>query len=147
MMAESDLRNCLKKLMCLILQCLNAQNDEDEIEFGDFMRACAIYCFFGREEILKFLYVYADKQKIGRITHDQFIALLNDMHPFDKTRAKRALKELVMVPGKEMDFYEFKDICAKFPALVHPMLNMQFVLREHVCIEIVSFCFTLVQVV
>ena len=29
-----------------------------------------------------------------------------------------------------MDFYEFKDIMAKYPALPHPIENMQFQLRE-----------------
>ena len=109
---------------------IDAQDDDNLIEFGDYMRAVAIYGFFGKDEILKFMYLYADKQKIGRITHDQFIALLGELHPHDKTRAKRALKELVMVPGKEMDFYEFKDIMAKYPALPHPMEIMQFRLRE-----------------
>lgn len=109
---------------------VDAQDEENQIEFGDFMRACAIFGFFGKDEILKFMYLYADKEKIGRITHDQFIALLGELHPHDKTRAKRALKELVMVPGKEMDFYEFKDIMSKYPALPHPMENMQFQLRN-----------------
>jgi Ca2+-binding EF-hand superfamily protein len=109
---------------------VDAQDDENLIEFGDYMRAVAIYGFFGKDEILKFMYLYADKEKIGRITHDQFIALLGELHPHDKTRAKRALKELVMVPGKEMDFYEFKDIMCKYPALPHPMEKMQFQLRD-----------------
>lgn len=117
---------------------VDAQNENDEIEFGDFMRACAIYCFFGKDEILKFIYSYADKGHIGRITHDQFIAVLNEMHYYDKTRVRRALKELVMIPGKEMDFHEFRDICCKYPAVPYPMEQYQHVLRESV--SVIAIC-------
>ena len=54
--------------------------------------------------MLKTLFVYADKDKKGNITHAQFVTLLNSLNPFDKSRAKRALQELQMIPDKAMEY-------------------------------------------
>lgn len=37
---------------------IDAQDEENYIEFGDYIRACAVFCFFGKEEILKFVFLY-----------------------------------------------------------------------------------------
>ncbi len=54
--------------------------------------------------MLKSLFIFADKDKKGNITHAQFVTLLNSLNPFDKSRAKRALQELQMIPDKSMEF-------------------------------------------
>ena len=54
--------------------------------------------------MLRTLFVYADKDKKGNITHAQFVTLLNSLNPFDKSRAKRALQELQMIPDKAMEY-------------------------------------------
>lgn len=74
------------------------------VEFGDFVRCVGTYCFFGKQELLRFMFVFADKDMKGSITHAQFVTLLNTLNPFDKQRAKRALQELQMIPDKNMEF-------------------------------------------
>ncbi len=41
-----------------IFYTLDALDDNEEIEFGDFMRAIGTYCFFGKEEILRCVIQY-----------------------------------------------------------------------------------------
>jgi Ca2+-binding EF-hand superfamily protein len=60
--------------------------DTGLIEMGDFMRVCSIYCFFGKPEILRTIYNFADSKKAGEITHEQFVNVLNILNPFDKIR-------------------------------------------------------------
>lgn len=82
------------------------------------------------------------------ITHEQFVALIFELHPVEKSRyvhvppggssmtlmrrAKRALKDIEIIPGKEMDYHQFRDICYKYPALPFPMEHMQHQLRMKV---------------
>lgn len=113
-----------------IFYSMDAVNDEGHIEFGDFVRAVGSYCFFGEIEVCKFLYVYADKAKEGHIIHEQFIKLINDLNPFDKKAARRALKEIQLVPGKKMTFGEFFSINKKFPTLMYPAFRFQHTLKE-----------------
>jgi hypothetical protein len=113
-----------------IFKSVEAFNEEDNIEFGDFMRAVSTYCFFGKQEILQFLYTFIGKTVENKITHEEFISLLNILHPYDKKLAKRALKELNMQPGKIMEFKEFKTLNDAFPQIFHPAFRMQHVLRQ-----------------
>lgn len=69
-----------------IFYTLDALDENDEIEFGDFMRAIATYGFFGKEEILRFLYVYADRERVGHLTTQQFHELVHLISPYEKLR-------------------------------------------------------------
>ena len=69
-------------------------------------------------EILKSLFVFADKEKNGHITQGQFVNLLNVVNPFDKKRARRALKELTLQSDKIMNFGEFKRMNDIFPGML-----------------------------
>ena len=112
-----------------IFKSVDAFNEFQEIEFGDFMRAVSTYCFFGKQEILQFLYTFIGKTIEGKIIHEEFISLLNILHPYDKRLAKRALKELNMQPGKIMEFKEFKELNDNFPAMFYPAFRMQHTFR------------------
>jgi hypothetical protein len=112
-----------------IFKSADAFNEFEEIEFGDFMRAVSTYCFFGKQEILQFLYTFIGKAIEGKIIHEEFISLLNILHPYDKRLAKRALKELNMQPGKVMEFKEFKTLNDAFPAMFYPAFRMQHTFR------------------
>jgi hypothetical protein len=112
-----------------IFKSVDAFNEFQEIEFGDFMRAVSTYCFFGKQEILQFLYTFIGKTIEGKIIHEEFISLLNILHPYDKRLAKRALKELNMQSGKIMEFKEFKILNDNFPAMFYPAFRMQHTFR------------------
>jgi len=58
------------------------------------------------------------------------VQLLNTMHPYDKKRAKRALKELNMISGKVMKFDEFYAINDMFPAMFFPAFRLQDSMRK-----------------
>ena len=109
---------------------MDAADAEGYIEFGDFVRAVGTFCFFGDEEVCKFLYVYADKEKDGQLTHENFIGLINALNPFEKRVARRALREIQLVPGKKMTFGEFFTISKKFPMLLYPAFRFQNSLKE-----------------
>jgi Ca2+-binding EF-hand superfamily protein len=113
-----------------IFYSADAFSEGDTVEFGDFVRAVGTFCFFGKEELLRFLFIFADTNNTGFITHEQFVDLLNILHPYDKTRAKAGLKELEITPGKEMEVQEFIKIHDKLPALLHPAFKLQLTIRD-----------------
>lgn len=109
---------------------MDAINEDGKIEFGDFIRACSTFCMFGKTEILQWLFHFADREtKEGKITHEQFVALLNLLHPYDKRGAKRALKELNMIKGQVMKFPEFELLAAQFPTMFYPAFRFQHHIR------------------
>lgn len=75
---------------------------------------------------------YADTERVGYITHMQLITLLNQLHPFDKQRTKRALAELDMSPEKVMTWAEFNEINGKLPTLLYPAFKLQLNMRDKV---------------
>ena len=102
------------------------------IEFGDFVRAVGTYCFFSEEEILRFLFVFAASKKEGFINHQSFVDLINIVNPFEKIRAKRALKEMYLAPHKKMYFPEFRDQSRVFYALFYPAFRLQHKFRTRI---------------
>jgi len=115
-----------------IFYSMDAIDEVGKIEFGDFLRAIGTYCFFGKEEVLRFMFIYSDKGKKGFITHAEFVTLLNTLNPFEKQRAKRALQELQMVEGKKMDFDEFKRMNEEFPNTMYPAFRLQDAFRTKI---------------
>lgn len=78
------------------------------------------------------MFVFADKDKKGHISHAEFVTLLNSLNPFDKQRAKRALQELQMVEDKEMDFEEFARMNDEFPNAMYPAFRLQDAFRTRI---------------
>ncbi len=115
-----------------IFYSMDALDELGKIEFGDFLRAIGTYCFFGKEEVLRFMFIYTDKGKKGFITHAEFVTLLNTLNPFEKQRAKRALQELQMVEGKKMEFDEFCRMNEEFPNTMHPAFRLQNAFRTKI---------------
>jgi hypothetical protein len=108
---------------------MDGLDQDGNIEFGDFLRCVGTFCLFGKVEILKFLFVYADKEKEGHLLHEQFIQLVNTVNPYDKKLAKRSLKEVSLMPGTEMDFAEFSRLSDTFPSLFKSFFSFQNKLR------------------
>ncbi len=111
---------------------MDALDEYGRVEFGDFIRSIGTYCFFGKQEILRFMFKYADKDNKGHITHAQFVSLLNAINPFDKQRAKRALQELNMVEDKNMEFDEFARMNDEFPNAMYPAFRLQDAFRTKI---------------
>lgn len=69
-----------------IFNTVDAFDHHELIEFGDFLRAIGTFCFFGTDEIIRFLYVYLDKARKGMVAFDQFEKFIHMLHPYDKIR-------------------------------------------------------------
>lgn len=81
---------------------------------------------------------FADKDRVGYITHMQLITLLNQLHPYEKLRTKRALAELDMSPEKVLTWAEFNTINGRLPTILYPAFKIQLNMR--VKVSIVSTC-------
>ncbi len=77
-------------------------------------------------------FTFADTESNGKITHTEFIRLLNQLHPYEKTRTKRALAELDLSPTKLMTYEELKRINGILPTLLYPAFQLQHIMREKV---------------
>jgi Ca2+-binding EF-hand superfamily protein len=116
----------------LVFASMDAVGDDGYMEFGDFVLSVGTFCFFGLEEVLKFLYTNADKDKKGVITQAEYIDLLNDLHPFDKAKAVRVLKTMKRRPTEEISFETFVSDHEKFPMMLFPQLHLQRIMRRRV---------------
>lgn len=77
-------------------------------------------------------FTFADENGEGSITHAQFVKLLNQLHPFEKTRTKRALAELDLSAGRKMTWEEFKTVNDTLPTLLYPAFRFQHTMRVKV---------------
>ena len=109
---------------------VDAIDENGFIEFGDFVRAVGTYCFFGKEEILKFLYTYVDFARKNAITFKQFQELVHTINPYEKLRSNRALKEVKMKDEDTISFQKFMSLNERLPALFLPAFLLQDNLRK-----------------
>lgn len=77
---------------------------------------------------------YADTDRVGYITHSQLISLLNQLHPFEKLRTKRALAELDMSPETVLTWVEFNNINGRLPTILYPAFKLQLDMRVKVSV-------------
>lgn len=115
-----------------VFASMNALDSDGFMEFGDFILSVGTFCFFGHTDVLKFLYTWADRDHKGIITQADYINLLNDLHPYDKTRAIRALKVQKNRVDNQIPFEEFVQTNSKFPGLLFPQFKLQNSLRHKV---------------
>lgn len=109
---------------------LDAVDENGYVEFGDFVRAVGTYCFFGKEEVLKFLYTYVDFARKNAITFKQFQELVHTINPYDKLRSNRALKEVKMKDEETISIQMFIALNEKLPGLFLPAFLLQDNLRK-----------------
>jgi hypothetical protein len=118
-----------------IFVSVDAIDDIGLIEFGDFMRAIGTYCFFGKEEIVKFIYVFIDRERKGYILFSTFNDFIEKLHPYEKLRARRAIKQMQLHPKKlkmdsKISYEDLRKYNNEFPALFFPAFAWQDTLRN-----------------
>jgi Ca2+-binding EF-hand superfamily protein len=109
---------------------LDSLDDQGFIEFGDFVRTLGTYCFFGKEDILRFIYIFADQDRSGELSGTEFQELVDILHPYEKQRAKQALKMMQWKPTNTYTFPDFIRLNEEYPALFNPMFLLQNSMRE-----------------
>lgn len=107
-------------------------SDELLLEFGDYMRAVSTYCFFGKEEILRFHFLYGDKDKKGYLTQPEFCQLIESINIYDKKRARKSLNILNVPINSRVTFEQFTHMSDLHPSLLNQAFLTQIELRKKV---------------
>jgi len=114
-----------------IFKMLDSLNSDEKLDFGEFMKAIGTFCFFGKEEILRFTYSVFDLDGSGFITHDELLELLSDLHPpANRNRVVRALREVDLDQNGRLSFKEFEQLSITFPNLFFPAFRLQDSMRK-----------------
>ena len=58
-------------------------DQNNSLDFGEFIQTCGTFCMFGREDVRKFCYYIFDKDKNGYIEQDELTALIDLLHEND----------------------------------------------------------------
>ena len=101
------------------------------IEFADFVYVVGTYCMFGEKEIVKTVFAHADKDHMGYLTTNQFIALLHELFPLpgEKKMIRPPLLSLELEPDSKMDFEQFYNNHKRYPRMFYPAFRIQERLR------------------
>lgn len=95
-------------------------------------RSCTALCLSTHHSLDRLCFTFADEESEGYITHTDFVRLLNQLHPFDKARTKRALAEMDLSPDRKIGWVEFKHINGTLPTLLYPAFRFQHTMRVKV---------------
>ena len=92
----------------------------------------ATYCMFGLDEILRTLYVYADRDKVGFVTMQQIVDLffVLNTEQLDKGRMKSGVLRLTIPMEDTVTFPRFKRLNAELPAVMFACQRLQRDMRE-----------------
>lgn len=126
------LKQPLTPLSREVFVSVDAMDNRGYIEFGDFARAVGTYCFFGKEEILRFIYIFADSDRTGSIKASEFTHLIEMINPLEKVRTRRAMKEMNLSANHTIGFDDFKRLNEQFPSLFLPAFLLQNAMRTMV---------------
>jgi hypothetical protein len=90
-----------------------------------------MYCFFGSEELLKNLFVFADKEGRGYITAKQFTKLVNDLHKGNNSMSRNWMLSKAPSQSYRMTYQDFASNNINYPKLVFPVYQFQASLRRN----------------
>lgn len=108
---------------------VDAPDEHGYIEFGDFVRAFGTFCFFGKDELLRFMYVFVDKDRTGYMTAAQFEQVVEVINPMEKLRARRALKVMKLDQRQQLTIADWQRIHEQYPAIFAPIFLLQNAMR------------------
>eukprot|EP00981_Chlorochromonas_danica_P006632 scaffold1446_cov175-Ochromonas_danica.AAC.10 len=126
------LQQPLSPLSREVFVSVDALDGKGYIEFGDFLRAVATFCFFGKEEVLRFIYIFADTDRTGSIMGSEFAELIEAINPVEKLRARRAMKVMNLSSNHTINFDDFRVLNEQFPSLFLPAFLLQNAMREKI---------------
>ena len=73
----------------------DAVDNRGFIEFSDWVYALGSYCFFGKQDIIKYMYINLDKKLDGYVSFKEFREFMYSMNPYtNKQRVWRAMKQM-----------------------------------------------------
>lgn len=105
--------------------------DEDSsgtIEFNEFVRLCATYCVYSKEEILKFCFDCFDKDGSGSIDETEYRELcktVNSPGPLFPGNFAQAVAMFDTNNDGVIDFDEFVDLDRRYPLILFPAFRLQ----------------------
>ena len=115
-----------------VFDLLSKPDDKGRLDFGETVKCLGSFCFFAERELLHFAFSLFDTDESGTLTHDEFLALLADIHPENnRGQTTRALKEMALSATGKFTFDQFKDIHYKFPGVLSPAFRFQHAIRSH----------------
>merc|ERR1712196_296662 len=81
----------------LLFKMLHSTDNKEKpadgrLDFGEFTKAIGTFCFFGKDELLRYLFAIFDLENQGAVSHQDFLELLTDLHPDEHGPVNRALK-------------------------------------------------------
>ena len=108
-----------------IFELIDIDNNQ-QLDFSEFMTVVSTYCMFGREDVRKFCFYIFDKDKNGYIEADELAALIDLLHDnMLNGNAKTAMEKFDKNGDGKIDFGEFTIMDAEFPMLLYPAFNLQ----------------------
>ena len=124
------LRQCTIMDRVFELLC-ETSDDEGRLDFGESVKALGSFCFFGKEDLLHFVYTTFDADENGYITHQELLALLSDLHTAtNRGRTTRALREITLLDDGKLTYSEFIKYNTDFPNLFYPAFDFQWHVRK-----------------
>ena len=108
--------------------------DNEKIEFGEFVQATCTYCMFEPPEVLKFCFYIFDKDKNGYIDQDELTMFIEQLHQ-EKLQGNlaSALESLDYNQDGKFEFHEFKQMHKQFPQVLYPAFRLQQIMMDNIC--------------
>jgi len=101
---------------------------DDKLDFPSVLKAVTTFGMFTKNDVLPFLFGTMDRKGYGVVSHDDFYAMLTTLHPYDRGRVKRALREFDLIGNgrgtTSLSYREFAELHGRFPHLFYPAFGM-----------------------
>ena len=108
-----------------VFQLIDTEDDQ-KVEFGEFVQAVTTFCMFEPREILHFIFYIFDREKNGYIASEELHTYVAQLHGQDlQSNLETAINALDFNSDGKFEFDEFKDMHKQYPQVLYPVFRLQ----------------------
>ncbi|CAM9653337.1 unnamed protein product [Chrysoparadoxa australica] len=101
-------------------------DDEEKLEFGEFVQAVCTFCCLSSTEMLKFAFMVYDKDKSGVLEMEELQHFIKQLHSSNvSNNIQDALGSLSLDEYGRLTFDGFKLMNSNFPQVLYPVFRLQ----------------------
>jgi len=121
----------MSKFMEHMFNLTEATDNYKRLDFGETIKALSTFAMLYGNEVLRLCFAMYDPEGSGYVSKDNVMDLLSILHPRERGRTSRTLKEFDLPKNGKVTFEMIEQLDIQYPNLFFPAKRIQDSVRKH----------------